>query len=356
MSSIAGNQSRMGLPLTGRIVIAWLLGVGLPALVSAKPTLSRFEFTQTEMAVPIRIVLYAPDNATASRAAQAAFLRFHELNATCSDYDPQSELRRLCDTSSEGKAVPVSDDLWRVLVRAKELSERSQGAFDVTVGPLVHLWRNARHTKELPSAESLAAARSRVGYRFMRLDPKRQAVELLRPKMRLDLGGIAKGYAVDEAQRAIRRQGITRMMVEAGGNIGLGDPPPERSGWRVGVAPPDARSKPRQYLSLSRAAISTSGDLWQYVTIGGVRYSHLINPQTGMALTDHSSVTVVGPDGLGIDGLSSAVSILGPEQGLKLIEATPGVAAFIVRMEGGKERTYESSKWKALPTESPVSR
>ena len=348
MSSIVGNPSRMGLSPMGRMVIGWLLGVGLPALASAAPALSRFEFTQTEMAVPIRIVLYAPDNATASQSAQAGFLRFHELNAVCSDYDPQSELRRLCDTSSEGKVIPVSDDLWRVLVRAEELSQRSQGAFDVTVGPLVHLWRNARHTKELPSAESLAAARSRVGYRFLRLDPKRHAVELLRPKMRLDLGGIAKGYAVDEALRAIRRHGITRMMVEAGGNIGLGDPPPERPGWRIGVAPPDARSKPRQYLSLSRAAISVSGDLWQYVTIGGVRYSHLINPQTGMALTDHSSVTVVGPDGLGTDGLSAAVAILGPEKGLKLIEATPGVAAFVVRMVDGKEKTYESSKWKEL--------
>ena len=158
MSSIVGNPSRMGLSPTGRMVIGWLLGVGLPALASAAPALSRFEFTQTEMAVPIRIVLYAPDNATASQSAQAGFLRFHELNAVCSDYDPQSELRRLCDTSSEGKVIPVSDDLWRVLVRAEELSQRSQGAFDVTVGPLVHLWRNARHTKELPSAESLAAA------------------------------------------------------------------------------------------------------------------------------------------------------------------------------------------------------
>ena len=142
-------------------------------------------------------------------------------------------------------------------------------------------------------------------------------------------------------------------MVEAGGNIGLGDPPPDKAGWRIGIAPPNTRSKPRQYLCLFCAAISTSGDLWQYVTIGGVRYSHLIDPHTGMALTDHSSVTLVGPDGLGTDGLSAAVAILGPEKGLKLIESTPGTAAFIVRMEGGKEKTYQSSKWKELPTSLP---
>jgi FAD:protein FMN transferase len=332
----------------GRLVVLLLVGTALQPALSAASTLNRFEFAQTEMAVPIRIVLYATDDATATEAAKAAFARFHELNAACSDYDPQSELRRLGDTSSEGKPVRVSDDLWRVLVRALDLSAQSDGAFDVTVGPVVRLWRSARHTKELPSPKSLQTARSRVGYRWVRLNPERQTVELLRPKMRLDLGGIAKGYAVDEGMKAIRSRGITRMMIEAGGNIGLGDPPPERPGWRIGIAPPDAHSPPRQYLSLARTAISTSGDLWQYAVIGGVRYSHLIDPRTGLALTDHCSVTVVGRDGLSTDGLSSAVAILGPDKGLKLIEATPGAAALIVRLIDGKEQVYESRKWREL--------
>jgi FAD:protein FMN transferase len=332
----------------GRLVVILLVGMALQPAPSAASTLKRFEFTQTEMAVPIRIVLYAGDDATATQAAETAFSRFRELNAVCSDYDPQSELRRLCDTSSEGKPVRVSDDLWRVLVRADELSAQSAGAFDVTVGPVVRLWRSARRTKELPSHKSLQAALSRVGYRSVRLLPERQSVELLRPKMLLDLGGIAKGYAVDEAMKTIRRRGITRMMVEAGGNIGLGDPPPERPGWRIGIAPPDLHSPARQYLSLSRTAISTSGDLWQYAVIGGVRYSHLIDPRTGMALTDHSSVTVVGPDGLSTDGLSSAVAVLGPEKGLKLVDGTPGAAALIVRVIDGKQQTYQSKKWKEL--------
>ncbi len=331
-----------------RLAILWVVGTALQATPSSAAVLNRFTFTQTEMAVPIRIVLYAADDTTAAAAARAAFSRFHDLNASMSDYDPQSELRRLCDTSSEGKAVRVSDDLWRVLVRAIELSKRSDGAFDVTVGPLVLLWRNARRTKELPSPKSIAAAKSRVGYQWVRLRADQQAVELLRPKMRLDLGGIAKGYAVDEALRAIRKHGITRAMVEAGGNIGLGDPPPSRAGWRIGIAPPDAHSPPRQYLLLSRAAISTSGDMWQYAVIGGVCYSHLIDPHTGMALSDRSSVTVVGPDGLSTDGLSSAVAILGPRQGLKLVNETPGAAAFIVRMADGREQTYRSRKWKGL--------
>jgi FAD:protein FMN transferase len=330
----------------GRLTIAWLVAVALTAAPSAAVELKRFEFTQTEMAVPIRIVLYAPDDATAAKAANAGFARFHELNAVFSDYDPQSETRRLCDSSSEGKPVHVSDDFWRVLVHAMRLSARSDGAFDVTVSPVVRLWRSARRTKELPPRKSLEAALSHVGYRWIRLDPKQRTVEVLRPGMQLDFGGIAKGYAVDEAIKAIARCGVKSVMVEAGGNIGLGDAPPGRPGWRIGIAPRDAESPPRQYLWLSHRAISTSGDLWQYAVIGGVRYSHIIDPRTGMALTDRASVTVVGMDGLSTDGLSCAVAVLGPEKGLKLVEETAGAAAFIVLIENGKERIYQSSRWR----------
>jgi thiamine biosynthesis lipoprotein len=324
----------------------WLFGVSLLAAAPADPPLNRYEFSRTEMAIPIRIVIYTAENATAAKAAEAAFSRFHQLNAILSDYDPQSELRRLCDTSGGGKAIHVSDDLWHILVRAQELSERTDGAFDITIGPVVRLWRSARQTKELPSQKSIQAALARVGYRSVRLDPQQQAVELLKPNMRLDLGGIAKGYAVDEALAVLRKHGIQRMMVEAGGNIGLGDPPPERPGWRIGIAPPEVQSPPREYLRLAHVALSTSGDLWQHTMIDGTRYSHLIDPHTGMALTDHSSVTVIGPNGLSTDGLSSAVAILGPKRGLELIENTPDTAAFIVRIVEGQEKIYKSKRWK----------
>ncbi len=342
-------SARRDLSHVGRLVVVWLFFTGFSIAASAEPTLQRFEFTQTEMAIPIRIVLYANDNATASQAANAAFSCFHRLNSTFSDYDPQSELRRLCDTSKEGNPVRVSDDLWRVLAQSLKVSERSNGAFDISISPVVHLWRSARQTKELPSKDSLSKALKRVGYQAIRLDPKCQTVELLKSNMRLDVGGIAKGYAVDRAMDALREKGITRMMVDAGGNMGLGDPPPDKTGWRIGVAPPKPGSPPRMYLSLSRCALSTSGDMWQHTIISGTRYSHLIDPRTGMALTDHASATVVGPDGLSTDGLSSALVILGPEKGLKLIENTPGTAAFMVRTVDGKEQTHESSRWKDLP-------
>jgi thiamine biosynthesis lipoprotein len=183
----------------------------------------------------------------------------------------------------------------------------------------------------------------------MQLHPEAQSVELRKPNMRLDLGGIAKGYAVDEAMAALRKRGIRQMMVEAGGNIGLGDPPPGRSGWRIGIARPDSQSPAREYLELANVAISVSGDMWQYAIIGGKRYSHLVDPRTGLALTEHNSVTVVGPDGLSTDGVSSAAAILGPERGVKLIENSPGAFGLILRMVDGKEETFESKNWKELP-------
>ncbi len=337
----------------GRLALLWMLGAGIPTTPPGQPTLTRFEFDRVEMAVPIKLALYAPDSAAANRAAEAAFDRIRRLNRVFSDYDPESELRRLCDTAGEGRATPVSGELWRVLCVAEKLSHRSEGAFDVTVGPVVRLWRRARRQHELPDIESVRQARELVGYQLVRLDPKQQAVELLKRGMRLDLGGIAKGFVVDEALAVLRKQGIGRAMVHAGGDIGLGDPPPDKPGWTIGVAPVGPEGPPTLYLSLSRCSTATSGDIWQYVEIGGKRYSHIVDPKTGLGLTDRILVTVVAPDGITADGLATAVSVLGPDKGLKLVEETPGAAALILRGAGDKPESFRSSRWKDLPVVHP---
>ena len=337
-------------------MVVWLLGIGTSAAAAGEPELGRFQFTRTEMAVPIKIVLYATDGVAASKAAEAAFSRIHQLNAILSDYDPQSELRRLGRAATGGKAVPVSEELWRVLSQAQELSRRSEGAFDVTVGPVVRLWRRARRRHQLPSAQRLQSARELVGYRLIRLDSRQRAVELLKPGMQLDLGGIAKGYVVDEALAVLRKLGINRALVDAGGDIVLGDSPPGRSGWRIGVARLQSDGPPNRVVLLSRAAIATSGDTWQYVEIDGRRYSHIVDPRTGLGLTDHSSVTIVAPNGILADALASAVSVLGPKQGLELIEKTPRCAALIVRAPQGKIETHRSTRWRKLhitPADGP---
>lgn len=306
----------------------------------------RFEFTGIEMAVPVRIVLYAENEAVAKSASAAAQARIRELNAVMSDYDPTSEVRHLSAASGSGQSTKVGDDLWRVLLRSKELSEESGGAFDVSIGPVVRLWRRARRQEELPTPERLAEAKAAVGYQAIEFDESAQAVRLTRPGMWIDLGGIAKGYAIDAALQVLAAHGIRSALVDAGGDIGLGDAPPDRPGWVIGVAALERDAKPSLFLSLSNVAIATSGDSWQFVEIGGKRYSHLVDPRTGIGLTDHSSVTVIARDAMTADGLASAVSVLGPEAGLKLIDGLDGTATFIVRAPEGRVETYRSARWK----------
>jgi len=338
--------------MTGTLTLLWLLGITAPAGVPGASDLSRFEFSGVEMAVPIRIVLYAGDKETAAGAAEAALKRIGQLNDILSDYDPESELRRLCVTSGPGNPVPVGPDLWKVLTAAQSLSKRSDGAFDVTVGPVVRLWRRARRQTALPSEERLRAARQLVDYRLVRLHPDRRAVELGQADMRLDLGGIAKGYAVDEALAVLREHGITRALVDAGGDLAVGDPPPDRPGWRIAVARLANDGPPSDYLQLVNRAVATSGDAWQFVEIDGWRYSHIVDPHTGVGLTDHASVTVVAADCITADSLASAVSVLGPQKGLALIEATPEAAALIVRAPEGTVQSHRSQRWKELPLDA----
>lgn len=339
----------------GRLVFAWLLAAGIPGAAPSDTPSILYRYERIEMAVPIKLVFYAPAKDTANRAAEAVFQRFRQLNGVLSDYDPESELRRLCDTAGRGKTVPVSDDLWRVLGTSLQIAERSEGAFDPTIGPLIRVWRLARRFEKMPPPELLDRMRALVGYRLVRLVPAERAVELTKRGMRLDFGGIAKGYAVQEALGVLRKHGITSAMIHAGGDIGLGDPPPGRSGWTIGIAPREPDAPPGLYLSLSREYVANSGDMWQYVVLDGKRYSHIVDPKTGLGLTDHSNVTVIGPDATVTDAISTAVSVLGPDKGLKLVEATPGLAAYIVRAPEGRIEVRQSSRWKDLPVVNPAS-
>jgi thiamine biosynthesis lipoprotein len=294
--------------------------------------LERSEFTEPQMGIPFRIVLYAENSAAARSAARAAFDRIAALNQVCSDYEDESELTRLSRTAGSGQAVPLSDDLWRVLWRAQQFARHSSGAFDVTVGPYVQLWRRARRQREMPDPTRLAAARQAVGYEYLKLDARHRTAELRRPKMRLDLGGIAKGCALQEALKTLERFGISRALVTGGGDMAAGEAPPGKAGWQIEIAPLDVtNAPPARYVHLRRCALATSGDLFQRFEFGGRRYSHIVDPHTGIGLTDHSLVTVIARDGMTADALSTAVSVLGPEAGIRLVERQHGAAVHIVR-------------------------
>jgi thiamine biosynthesis lipoprotein len=310
---------------------------------------ARFEFTETHMGTQFRIVIYAATAHAANLASQAALERIAQLDAIMSDYRETSELM-LLSRSSGGPAVAVSNDLFRVLAKAQELAEKSQGAFDITIGPVVRLWRRARRTGELPDTQRLSEAMRSTGYQKMYLDHSRHTVSLKSSGMLLDLGGIAKGYAADEAMRVLKQHRIRQALVAAGGDIVVSAPPTGEAGWVIGIAPLESTdTRPSRYLLLRDSAVSTSGDAHQYVEIGGVRYSHIVDPRTGLGMIGRKSVTVVAGDCTTSDSLATAAAVLGDREGAKLIDSTPGAAALFV---GGNEEgggVVETRRWKNLP-------
>jgi thiamine biosynthesis lipoprotein len=318
-------------------------------LGGADPALTRYEFTEPHMGTRFRIILYAPNEGAARKAATDAFARIASLNAIMSDYDPTSELMRLCSKAG-GPPLPVSAELFFVLSKAQEVSRQSGGAFDVTVGPVVKLWRLARRKRKLPDPEKLAAARALVGWQNVRLDSDKRTVQLLKPGMQLDLGGIAKGYAADEALTVLKKHGIERGLVAAGGDIAVSGPPPGADGWRIAIATLPGEKDPGR-LILHHAAVSTSGDAEQFVEIDGKRYSHIVDPRTGIGLVGRMSATVVARRGIDADSLTKVVAVLGPEKGIPIIESHEGVSTRMVRRKGDEFETIVS---KGFPKLHPV--
>lgn len=327
--------------------VALLLLTAFQALSSyaAEPALKRFEFSELHMGVPFKLVLYAADVQVANAAARAAFDRVAALDRVLSDYMVDSELSRL-NRTQPNQWVKVSSDLWQVLSRSQKLARETSGAFDITVGAYVRLWRRARREKQLPSPELLAQARAVVGYRLLELDAESQSARLLKSGMRLDAGAIGMGYAVDEALKRITAHGIKCALLDASGDIGVTDPPPGQRGWKVAVSP-RAKDEGSTFLTLSNAAVTTSGDALQHVDIAGKRYSHIIDPRTGLGLTTQTASTVVAGNCTTADSLATAVTVLGPRDGLAFIEKTPGARALmVVANHEGATKRYMSRLWR----------
>ncbi len=330
--------------LAGAVILPLVLAVGCRSVEEG--TLSRFEFTEPHMGTVFSVTLYARDAGEANAAAEAAFREVAKLDRMMTDYDPSSELMRLSG-HPVGEATRVSPELFELLTESVRVARETDGAFDITVGPFVRAWRAARKSKVLPSAEAIAKLRESVGYEHLRLDARTQSVTLLVPNMQLDLGGIAKGYAADKAMAVMRQRGITRALVAASGDIAIGDAPPGKAGWRVGIQAMDGTPDDlARTVVLHNAGISTSGDSEQNVEIGGVRYSHIIDPRTGLGMTNHIQTTIIGPNATITDGLDTPTAIMGVERGVKLVDGLPGVAALFVERNGKGTRVVMSREFR----------
>ncbi|MFT7668307.1 MAG: thiamine biosynthesis lipoprotein [Planctomycetota bacterium] len=318
---------------------------------ASPPQLQRFEQSTRGLGTEFRIVLYATDTELACAAFQEAWNRMEALDAKLSDYKPDSELARL-SAKPMGQGLRVSDDLWTVLVRSQEISAQSEGAFDITVGPYVRLWRRSFRQGRLPSAARLAQAREQVGHSHLKLASDEQVIILGLDSMQLDLGGIAKGFIIDEMLAEIRGHGIRSALVEGGGDIAVGDAPPNSKGWTIAVR---AQKEVGAVLLLENCAVATSGDFARFVDIEGQRYSHLIDPATGLGLTSAIAACVIAPDAMTADSLASAACVMGREVSLVWLESFPSVEARIWMDQKEPLGACETSGFRKTIVNLPVS-
>jgi len=280
------------------------------------PTVERHEYTQIHMGVETRIVVRAPA-AQAAIAARAAFERIAVLDSVLSDYRTDSDLARV-NAAAGGRPVPASEALLAVLSVAIDVARASDGAFDPTIGPLTQAWRAARRTGAPPDADVLREAARLVRWTDVRIDSAARTIQLVRPGMALDLGGIAKGRAVDEALAVLRAHGVRHALVQMGGEIGVTGPPPDEPGWRILLpASPDT-------FRLVRGALAVSGPTEQFIEVAGTRQSHVLDPRTGAGVTTHDVAIVFAPTAMLADALATAAGVLSPQGRAGLERAFPG--------------------------------
>jgi thiamine biosynthesis lipoprotein len=279
-------------------------GMILPKIASAQ-TGGTFSFECPLMGTLFRIRTHTDDKSLAAKAAAEAFETAAAINAVASDYIADSELLSFSKLPA-GKPHPVSKTLFPLLLQALHFARTTDGNYDPTLGSLTKLWRESRRRKSLPDPEALDKALASSGYRKLQLDEAEQTLTFTVPGMRLDLGGIAKGQAADAMLAVFKQHGLTRTSITCGGDVRVGDPPPGKDHWTIGVKTGDDAKPP---LELVNAAVSTSGDLHQFIEIGGKRYSHIIDPKTGLGLTEARSATVVAPTAAESDARATAACV-----------------------------------------------
>jgi thiamine biosynthesis lipoprotein len=317
------------------------------------PALQRFESVEPHMGTLVKITVYVPDADAARAAFRAGFARIRDLDDILSDYKPDSELSQIT-TRAVLRPVPIGHDLFEVLNAAQRLAHETNGAFDVTQGPVIRLWRDARRTGRIPDAQSLRDAADRSGFHHLHLDANARTATFDISGMALDVGAIGKGYAASEALEAITKLGVRSALVAVSGDLAFSAAPPGQRGWRIQLHTEDAAAiGVPQTVELTNGAVSTSGPDEQHLDTGGRRYSHVIDPASGMALVNDITVTVVAPHGLDADGLDTAASVLGLRRGLALIDSHPGAAGLIIEKGNGGVVATVSGRFLELVASHP---
>ena len=262
------------------------------------------------MGSPLNIVFVAHDSVEARILSEKCFALVDSFNLIYSDYDPNSELSHLNALAGKGKQN-VSPAMLDILLASQKAYQQSKGAYDISIGPLSMVWRKARKTKLFPDSSSVVKARQLIGLSRIRIDSTHHSILMPVEGMRLDLGGIAKGYVAQKIVNFLKDQGIKQSLADAGGDMAMGDSPNTSQGWVVGVNVPETTDELLQgYLVLHNMAVATSGDAYQYIAHNGKKYSHIIDPRTGYGIQSQRNVTVIAENGTDADWLATACSIL----------------------------------------------
>jgi len=325
------------------IVVVVFIGISISLAAQQK----RFSFTQPKMGSPFSIVFFANDSVQANLLAKQCFNLVDSFILIFSDYIDSSELSKLSlSAGRKDLAVSVSPAMFDILLKAKNAFEKSDGTFDITIGPLSKFWRKCRKAKEFPTDDAVQSAKKLIGFNKLILDTVNRKITLTQPGMQLDLGGIAQGYIAQKVIDYLLSRQINQALVNASGDIVISGAPPGLKGWTVGVNVPETMDEllPRT-LMLQHKAITTSGDAYQFIEHGGKRYSHIIDPGSGYGVTYQRNVTVIANDGTTADWLATAGSILSIKKAKKLA-AQLGAEILIAEIKNGKPVFYSTKEFK----------
>ncbi|MDP6686252.1 MAG: FAD:protein FMN transferase [Candidatus Omnitrophota bacterium] len=281
----------------------------------------------------VEVSCYSVEKDTARRAIKEAFDEVKRIEKLLSKYDPESVVSRV-NTLAGTENVKISKEVFALIERAIYYSKISDGAFDITVSPVVDVWRKAREEKAIPDDKTLSQALRRVGYEKIAMDRGDLSIRFLDKDTKIDLGGIAKGYAVDRAREVLSSQGIENALINIGGNIFALGSPLRKDAWQIGVQHPRDKNDIVLKLGLKDQTISTSGDYERFFVLDDKRYSHIIDPRTGRPSEGIMSVTVMARSGEAADALSTAVFVMGAEKGRALIKSMDGIKVFILNSKG----------------------
>ena len=282
-----------------------------------------------------RIVVVGPDEDSAQAGISAALSAQTRIDELMSYQRTDSELARI-NAQAGDHPVPITQDTMTVLQEARRISQITDGAFDISVAPLIDLWKEASDTNTPPTETQISKARSHVDWTQVILDPNALTVAFGRPGMKLDLGGIAKGYGIDLCIQALKDHGAKGGMVDIGGDIRcFGRAPHGKTAWHIALQDPLSANHPeanqvRLVLKVTDRAVTTSGHYYRFELVGHEKISHIIDSHLGTGAQRLSSVTILAPTAMTADALATAVSVMGHEKGLALIETLPDVEAIVI--------------------------